>query len=51
MTNYTKALSYYKNIVENVYQELFRHKNQKRALESILLNYFEGYAKLNFDFN
>ena len=49
--NYTKALNFYKNIVENVYQQIFRKKNQKRILENILLNYFEGYAKLNLEFS
>ena len=40
VANYTKALTFYKNIVTNVSAEIASRKNNKKYLESILLSYF-----------
>lgn len=49
--NYTKALTYYKNIVSNVSQEISRRKNNKKKLQQILTDYFQGYSKLKSEFH
>ena len=38
--NYTKALTYYKNIVMNVSAEINNRKNHKKYIQNILLYYF-----------
>ena len=51
VSDYTKFLTFYKNIVENIVSEINRRKNKKRSLQLILTNYFAGYADLNKEFS